>query len=991
MKALFHILIPVVVLSLAGCAREGQFVLKTGESNGYSYEYVTNDPLKVRIYTLSNGLKIYLSQYPAEPRLQTAIAVKAGGKFDPANATGLAHYLEHIMFKGTADFGTQDWEKERVYLDSIEAMFEKYRTLTDSVDRVNYYKKIDTYSNEASQLAIANEYDKMLAVIGARGTNAYTTEDRTVYINDIPANHLENWLQIESNRFRIIVPRLFHTELEAVYEEKNRSLDNDYWKAFEAMHAAAFTKHPYGTQTVIGTIDHLKNPSITEIKNYFYKYYRPNNVALCLSGDLDYDKTIALIDKYFGSWEPNPDLSEWRPVEEDPIPAPVVRDVFGPDAEWVNLAFRFRGTGSEEFPLLRLTDMILSNSQAGLIDLNLRQQQKVIEPISFVYEFNDYSLHVLTGRPREGQDLEQVKELLLGQIDLIKRGEFEDWLVEAVINDLKKTKLQQSQNNWSRSDDMVMAFTNGISWERKVGEFENLRQYTKEDIVRFANQHYGDNYVVINKRTGKDPNTKKVVKPAITEVALNREAKSEFVKMIESNPVDKIQPVFLDYAKDITRQTMNGGVEVISTQNNENELFTLYYLSDLGSNHYPRLKEAVEYLQYLGTAEMSSEDFKKEFYKLGCSFNVWASPEQTYVALSGLSENMVAALTLFEKLLAAPAADQEALRKMIDGDFKKRDDAKKDKSAILWEGLMNYGLYGAESPFTNVVSNRELRSLQPAELIDLIREFTSTQHRVLYYGPQSPDDLLAVLNANHRVAEPLKEVPAISGFAIKDVEKPKVYWTHYDMVQAEIFFLTNGEAFDATRIPEIRMFNEYFDGSMSSPVFQELREARGLAYSAFANYSTAGKVSDTDYFYAYIGTQADKQPESMDIMQGLLKNFPTSENGFHVAVNSLMNRIESERITKTAILFNYETARRRGLDHDVRREVYDQVQNMTLEDLAGFHQRYLKDKKYNIVLLGDRSKLNFKALSKYGDVQELSLDEIFGYEKPQKISIEKPN
>jgi predicted Zn-dependent peptidase len=990
MKASARFLLPVIFL-IAACSEERQFVLKTGESNGYAYEYVTNDPLKVRIYTLPNGLKVYLSQYQAEPRLQTAIAVKAGGKFDPANATGLAHYLEHIMFKGTSDFGTQNWEQEKVYLDSIESMFEKYRTLTDSLERMNYYKRIDAYSSEASQLAIANEYDKMLAVIGARGTNAYTTEDRTVYINDIPTNHLKNWLQIESNRFKTIVPRLFHTELEAVYEEKNRSLDNDYWKTFEAMYAAAFTRHPYGTQTVIGTIDHLKNPSITEIKNYFYKYYRPNNVALCLSGDLDYDKTIALIDEYFGSWEPNPDLAEWKPIEEDPIQAPVVRDVIGPDAEWVNLAFRFRGTGSEEFPLLRLTDMILSNSQAGLIDLNLKQQQKVIEPISFVYEFNDYSLHVLTGRPREGQSLEQVKELLLSQIELIKQGEFEDWLVEAVINDLKKTKLQQSQNNWSRSDDMVMAFTNGIPWDKKIGEFENLRRYTKEDIVRFANEHYSNNYVVINKRTGKDPNTQKVVKPAITEVALNREAKSEFVKKIESNPVDKIQPVFLDYAKDVTRQTMNGGVEVISTPNSENDLFTLYYLSDLGTNHYPKLKEAVEYLQYLGTAEMSSEEFKKEFYKLGCNFNVWASPEQTYVSLTGLSENMSASIALFEKLLAAPLADEDALRKMIDGDFKKRDDAKKDKSAILWQGLMNYGLYGPESPFTNVVSNQELRSLNPEELIGLIHEFTSTQHRVLYYGPQSADDLLAVLNANHRVTEPLKEVPPSAQFAVKDVAKPRVYWTHYDMVQAEIFFLTKGETFDAARIPEIRMFNEYFDGSMSSPVFQELREARGLAYSAFANYSTAGKVSDPDYFYAYIGTQADKQPESMDIMQGLLKNFPTSENGFDVAVNSLMSRIESERITKTSILFNYESARKRGLDHDVRKEVYDQVQNMTLEDLAGFHQRYLKDKKYNIVLVGDRSKLDFKDLLKYGEVQELSLDEIFGYEKPQKISIEKPN
>ncbi len=990
MKILYRAPILLVLFAVA-CGDGAKYVLKTGESNGFTYEYVTNDPLKVRIYNLKNGLKVYVSQYQAEPRLQTAIAVKAGGKFDPANATGLAHYLEHIMFKGSADFGTQDWGKEKVYLDSIERMFEKYRTLTDSMERVRYYQLIDTYSNEASKLAIANEYDKLVAAIGARGTNAYTTEDRTVYINDIPANQIENWLTVESNRFKIIVPRLFHTELEAVYEEKNRGLDNDYWKTYEALYEVAFQKHPYGTQTVIGTIDHLKNPSITEIKNYFNKYYRPNNVAFCLSGDLDYDKTIAQIDRHFGDWEPNPDLKQWEGIEEDPITEPREREVLGPDAEWVNLAFRFKGTGSEEFTLLRLTDMILSNSQAGLIDLNLKQQQKVLEPISYVNDLNDYSLHLLTGRPREGQSLAEVRDLLLEQIELIKKGEFEDWLVEAVVNDLKKYQLQQSQSNWARSDAMVMAFTNDIPWEKKVAELDNMKKYKKADVVRFANEHYGNNYVAIYKRTGKDPNVKKVIKPAITEVEMNREAKSEFVRKIESNPVDKIKPVFLDFEKDISRQTMNGGIEVISTPNQENELFTLYYLSDLGTNHKPKLKEAVEYLDYLGTEDMSSEDFKKEFYRLGCSFSVWASPEQTYVSLTGLSENMDKSVALFEKLLANPKPDDEALKKMIDGDFKKRDDSKKDKSAILWQGLLNYGLYGPQSPFTNVVSNKELRSLQAGELVTLIKDFMGTQHRVLYFGPLSPGELVSSLNRLHIVPDQLKPVPPVTDFAMQAVAQPKVYWTHYDMVQAEIFFLTKGDPFDANRIPETRMFNEYFDGSMSSPVFQELREARGLAYSAFASYNTAGKATNADYFYAYIGTQADKQPESMEIMKDLLLNFPTSENGFQVALHSLMNRIESERITKTAILFNYETARKRGLEHDVRKAVYEEVQNMTLEDLAGFHQRYLGDKKYNFVLVGDRSKLNFRDLSRYGAVQELSLDEIFGYEKPQKVSVEQPN
>jgi predicted Zn-dependent peptidase len=400
----------VALLFLWSCqSPNSKYELKTGESNGYSYEYVTNDPLKVRIYTLKNGLKVYLSQYKAEPRIQTQIAVRAGGKNDPATNTGLAHYLEHIMFKGTADFGTLDWQKESVYLDSIEHMFTHYGTLKDSTERVQYYKLIDQVSNEASRFAIANEYDKMVSELGARGTNAYTSQDRTVYINDIPANQLENWLQLEGNRFQKIVPRLFHTELEAVYEEKNRTLDNDYWKTFETLYSSMFTKHPYGTQTVIGTIDHLKNPSITEIKNYFNTYYRPNNVAICLSGDLDYDKTIALIEKNFGNWKPNGALPTWNKVEEPAIATPVIKEVYGPDAEWINIGFRFNGRNSEDYKLLTLTDMILSNSQAGLIDINLKQQQKVIEPSSYVDQLGDYSLHTFSGRPREGQSLEDVK------------------------------------------------------------------------------------------------------------------------------------------------------------------------------------------------------------------------------------------------------------------------------------------------------------------------------------------------------------------------------------------------------------------------------------------------------------------------------------------------------------------------------------------------------------------------------------------------------
>lgn len=987
-------LVLILLLSavLLACEQGTRYETKTAEGNGYTYEYVTNDPMKVRIYTLKNGLKVYLSDYDAEPRLQAQIAVKAGGKNDPAETTGLAHYLEHIMFKGTGDFGTLDWAKEKVLLDSIEHMFEHYRTLTDSVARVKYYKRIDQVSNEASKLAIANEYDKMVSEIGARGTNAYTTEDRTVYINDIPSNQVENWIRVEANRFRQIVPRLFHTELEAVYEEKNRSLDNDYWKTFDAINVSLFKKHPYGTQTVIGTIDHLKNPSITNIKNYFNKYYRPNNVAICLSGDLDYDKTIALIDKYFGDWQPNNQLAAWTRIEEDPVKEPIKAEVWGPDAEWVNIGFRFNGRSSDDYKLLRLCDMILSNSQAGLIDLNLKQKQKVLEPYSYVNDMNDYCVHTFQAKPRNEQSLDEVKDLLLGQIELLKRGEFDDWLIDAVINDLKKNRIEQSEYNWSRSNDMVMAFTNAMSWKNYVEGVESLRKFTKEDIVKFANDHYGNNYAVVYKRNGKDPNSKKVQKPGITRVVLNKEAKSAFHEEILKSKPEKLKPVFIDYEKDIQKLSLHNGVPVLYTPNKENELFTLYYLSDVGTNHDPMLKVAVEYLEYLGTSDLSAEDFKKELYKLGCSFGVFAAEDQTYIYLSGLSENMDKAVQLFEKLLADPKPDEKAMKDMVDGIFKKRDDVKKDKFAILYEGLINYGLYGPVSPFTNVLSNKQLRELKPEQLTSLIKGFTQTQHKVLYYGPMEGRQVVASLNEYHVLPEQLKPAPAPVRFEMKDVLEPSAYWTDYDMVQAEIVFLTKGPLFDKSRIPAASIFNEYFDGNSGSPIFQELREAQGLAYSTFAFYGTAAKPGENDLFYGYIGTQADKQAESMKALSNLIHNFPRTEGGFEVAKSGLMNRIESARITKTSILFNYLDAQRKGIDHDIRRDIYEQAQTMTLDDVQKFHDQYMKNAQYNVVLVGSKDKLNFTDLKMYGKVQQVSLDELFGYEKPgEKVNVEVPN
>ena len=971
-------LLGVCLFALGGCRMSDQnkYQKLSGESGGYSYSYVSGDPLGVRVYRLANGLTVYLSNYQASPRIYTSIAVRAGGKNDPADATGLAHYLEHMLFKGTSDFGTMDWAKEKPLLDSIQGLYDRYRVTKDTEARKALYKQIDEVSYAASNYAIAGEYDKMMAALGVTGTNAYTSEDATVYINDIPSNQLANWLEIEGNRFQTLVPRLFHTELETVYEEKNRGLDSDDWALYERVMKHLFPDHPYGTQTVIGTIEHLKNPSVSKIISFFETYYRPNNVAICLSGELDYDETIALIDKHFGSWESNADLPVWESPAYTPLTSAVIDTVVGPSAEAVGLAFRIPGRRHPDYWKAKLVDMILSNNQAGLIDLNLRQNQRVLEAYSYVSEYQDYSMQVLYGKPRRGQSLEEVKDLLLAQLDSLREGQFESWLLGAIVNDFEKSSISQYENNRTRVRPMVEAFTNDLSWDVYVAELASLRSLTKADIIQFAQSLYKDNYVLLYKKTGVR-DSEKVDKPPITQVQLNSDQVSDFQQAMLARDVPDMVPVFADYEGQI-QQAQVGALRLHYLPNDENDLFTLYYYSALGRGHDPKFALAMRYLNYLAPEGMSVDAFKKEFYKIGCEWSAVAQKDYSYIKLHGLSAQLPRALTLLEALLANPTPDAEALQKLREGILQERANQRKEQY-YLRSGLINYALYGAQSPFTHVVKEDELARLQPTDLTRKVSEWLAHEHQLLYYGPRPIADLQKEVNDKLKRTADLRPIPKISKFVIQDVQQPTIYWTHYDMVQSEMVFVSPQGVYSADLAPEIALFNEYFSGSMSSPMFQELREARALAYATFARYAEADRAGDKNYFFAYIGTQADKQTEASAALQGLLRTFPVNEKHFHIAKESVLNKIETQRILRTNLLFDYLRAQRRGINHDLRQDIYDKVQTMTLENLVSFHLQMLKKTKYHLAVLGHKDKINLKALQRYGNVQEVSLDALSGY------------
>ena len=948
----------------------------------YSYETVPNDPLQARIYTLDNGLKVYMTVNKDEPRIQTYIAVRVGGKNDPAETTGLAHYFEHLMFKGTSHFGTMNYEAEQPLLDQIEQTFEVYRKTTDSLERKAIYHTIDSLSYEASKYAIPNEYDKLMAAIGANGTNAYTSFDVTCYTEDIPSNEVENWARIQAERFKNCVIRGFHTELETVYEEKNMSLTRDSRKVYEQTLAALFPHHPYGTQTVLGTQEDLKNPSITNIKNYYKTWYVPNNMAICLSGDFDPDRMIAILDKYFGDMQPNPNLPKLDLPKETDITAPIVREVLGPEAENVTLAWRFPGAASKELETLQIVSQILYNGKAGLIDLDLMQQQKALSAYCYPMSMSDYSAFMMAGRPKAGQTLDEVKDLLLGELKKLREGDFDESLLEANINNFKLYQLYQLESNDARADWFVQSFINGSNWADEVTALDRMAKLTKQDVVDFANKYLkDDNYAVIYKRQGKDPNEMKIAKPEITPIVMNRDTSSAFLRELQASAKAStpIEPVFLDYSKDLSQLTTGKGVPVLYKQNTSNDLFQLVYLFDMGNNQDKALGTAAQYLEYLGTSDLTPEQVKSEFYRMACSFYVSPGSRRTYVTLSGLNENLPAAMALFEKLLADAQVNSEAYTNMVNDQLKARKDAKLNQSTNF-SRLISYVNYGPKNPSTNLLSEAELKGMNPQELVDRIHSLNSYKHRILYYGPSTGQELVALLDQEHRTPDTLKDIPVGQDFKQQATPETKIYLAPYEAKNIYMSQISNrGEKFDPSIEPSRQLYNEYFGGGMNSIVFQEMRESRGLAYSAWAGFSKPGYADEDYYFVSQISSQNDKMLDAINTFNDIINNMPQSETAFKLAKEGMIARLRTDRITKMDVIWSYINAQDMGQTVDSRIKLFNDVQGMTLQDVINFQQKWIKDRTYSYGILGDKKELDMKALKKIGPVIELKQEDIFGY------------
>ena len=949
------------------------------QAQQYKYETVKDDPMHSRIYTLQNGLKVYLSVNKEKPRIQTFIAVRTGSKNDPAETTGLAHYLEHLMFKGSKVFGTNNPEAEAPLLDEIQSRYESYRLLTDPEARRQAYHEIDSVSQVAAQYFIPNEYDKLMAAIGAEGTNAYTSNDVTCYTEDIPSNEIENWAKIQADRFQNMVIRGFHTELEAVYEEYNIGIAQDNRKLWESMSKMLFPTHPYGTQTTIGTQEHLKNPSITNIKNYFNKWYRPNNVAICMAGDFDPDQTIAIIDRYFSTWKPGADVRQPEFPALAPITQPRDTTIYGLEAETLWLGWRFERANSLQVDTLSVIESMMSNGTAGLIDLDLNQQMKVLSAWSGAEPLRDHSAFIMGGTPKDGQSLEEVKTLLLGELDKLKRGDFSDDLLPSVINNAKLRYYNSLENNRMRANRFVDAFINEIPWEQEVNHLDRISKITKKQIVDFANRHFNDNYVVVYKQKGEDTTLKKIDKPAITPIPTNRDMISQFVKDIQNAEVEPIQPRFVDFKRDLTFGKTKKNIPYIYVKNVENGRFTLSMRYEFGDEADLRYTYAANYLDYLGTDKLSNEQIKQQFYKLACNYRIGVGPRSITVSLNGLGENMGEALTLFENLLQNAKVDQDAWDEYVALEEKSRSDQKLNQRANF-SALVEYGIYGEYNSQRNDLTIAQLRQQNPQELLDLLKNLSKYSHTLLYYGPMSEQELSAAVTKAHKTGKTFLDVPENRHYTMQATPANEILLAPYEAKNIYMRMIHNElRPANAEEAAVQTLFNEYYGGSMNAIVFQELREARGLAYNASASYVRPAYKDRSEYFFTHIITQNDKMMDCINQFHQILDTIPQSEGAFRVAKEAVTKRLATERTTKVGLINAWITAKNKGIDYDENERIYNALPAITLQDIVDFEQRNVAHKPYRYVILGDEKNLDIESLEKIAPVRRLTTEEIFGY------------
>jgi predicted Zn-dependent peptidase len=919
----------------------------------------------VKTFKLDNGFTVILAEDHSEPKIYGAVTAKAGSKNDPEGTTGMAHYFEHIMFKGTDRTGTVDYEKEKPYLDRIAALYDELAAVADNETKRNeILKNINELSIAANEYAIPGELDRLLKKYGGTNINAYTSYDHTVYHNSFPPGQLEKWIKIYAERFRNPVFRMFQAELETVYEERNMYADRMGAKAIEDLFKAAIKKHPY-RNPIIGVVKDLKTPSINRLTQFYKDYYVAGNMGLVLIGDFVADDVLPLIKEAFGALPAGeaPEFPADR-YREDPFK---VREFYS--GRYIPLkagivCFRSIPAGHADEIALNYCLNILSNeSQTGLLD-RLRADDKLMFATAQQLSLNDMGAIVAVFVPKLMKSLKKAETEVMNVISQLKSGNFDGELVEALRISLVKDRARIMENKEDFGNLLVSLFSCGRSWDEYAAETEAYRTITKQNIVEAANRYFIDNRLVFYNKTGFSGKAEKIKKPPYKALtSRNTDKQSVFADEMDRFESKPQIPSFVDFDSDFHYGDLQNNVHLVTGNNPVNSIFTLKFKFGYGKNRDKLVELIPEHFNELGTESKTVGEFRTAMQKLGASYYLSSGRTSVMLHVDGFDSNFDETVSLVNDYLLNTKADNRQMSKMYQS-LRERNKIERKDHATLAEAHLNRIIMGKHSLYVHRMSAKDVKKLKSEDIVSSFRNARNHETTVTYVGKIPFSEVMETVKARIKFPENVQPADK-SFFEAGDYDSDMISLFNYKKAnQTHALFYVPGKPVTGDDIVTATFFNQYFGEGMSSIMFHEIRELRSLSYSASARYSFPDRTYPgfRGYLYGTLATQADKTLEAVELVDSLVKHLPQKPELIEVLKKSFKESINTSKPAFREIPSYGYSLIEQGYREDLRKIRYDNLSLFNMESINRFHDNYIKGRPLIFILTGNESKMSLDKL-----------------------------
>ena len=946
-----------------------------------SYQSQAEDlnALKVKEYRLENGLTVWLNEDHSQPKVFGAVVVKAGAKDCPD--TGIAHYFEHMMFKGTDRIGTLDYESEKVLLDSIAMKYDELAMTEDTAARARLQKEINELSIRSSEYVIPNEFNRLINRFGGSGLNAATSYDATIYFNTFSPQYMVQWAEINSERLINPVFRLFQSELETVYEEKNMYGDFIGGQVMDTLMARYFGPHPYA-YPIIGSTKNLKNPRLTEMHKFFEDYYVASNMALILSGDFDAQQVMPILEKAFSRIRsgnaPKQEkvmLPPFNGRETMKVKFPI------PFIKAMGLGFRGVSANHEDQVALNIAVNLLNNANGtGYLD-KLMVEHKLMGALAINESMNEAGILAVAIMPKLLiQSYSSAEKMVWDEINRVKNGDFSDEMFNSLKLEQKRQYASSLENIDSRATVMMNLFSQGKSWNDYLNEVARIESITKEDVVRVAQKYFSNNYLCVTKSTGKYPKDN-LPKPAFSPVVpRNADASSSYAKQLEKIPEQQVAPRIIDFEKDVKTSKLTPLVTLYTTPNPLNDIFTLNISYGIGALEQPELMQLTNYLQLLGTESLSFEQFRSRLQSIGSTLAFDVTPDAFVMKVTGFDNHIDETMELVGDFIRHAKADDKKLRQIV-------DDAKVSEKAFFKSGdnvasaLLEQVKYGDQSRYLRKLSLSQIKKLKGKDLLAVYGKVRSVQCDLHYCGTLPVEKVIGTI----RQHLPLERTTIASNSPyyreLKQYDKPTVFFVDMpDMAQSIVYGYVKGDPVDdkASRHAS-RLFSVYFGGDMSSLMFQEIREFRSFAYRTSGRYQLPNHAhkGTAGSFTAMLSTQSDKTLDALSVLDSLIREMPLKPERVEAVKQTLVNRINNDYPPFRNLSEKVASARMEGFDHDPAEEFLRDIATMDMQDISRFYREQISGRPVVYVIAGNRKHIDMKKLAKYGTIIKVKKKDIY--------------